>query len=115
MLFRSPQNSPEWSAYYGMTWRGDIMGGEIRVTPSLSYRSDYHLFDTPDPILDQDGYVLADASVVWTAPSRRWEVGLFGRNLTNAYYWSNVAKVGDVARRLTGEPVTYGIQLSAKM
>ena len=100
-----------------MTWRGDILGGEIRVTPSLSYRSDYHLFDTPDPILDQDGYVLADASVVWTAPSRRWEVGLFGRNLTDVRY-----KVGGYSfpgatynnsiSAFYGPPTTYSARLT---
>ena len=114
---REPQNSPEWSAYYGMTWRGDIMGGEIRVTPSLSYRSDYHLFDTPDPILDQDGYVLADASVVWIAPSKQWEVGLFGRNLTDVRY-----KVGGYSfpgatynnsiSAFYGPPTTYSARLT---
>ena len=114
---RKPQNSPEWSAYYGMTWRGDVLGGEIRVTPSLSYRSDYHLFDAPDPILDQKGYVLADASVVWTAPSKRWEVGLFGRNLTDVRY-----KVGGYSfpgatynnsiSAFYGPPTTYSARLT---
>ena len=114
---RKPQNSPEWSAYYGMTWRGDILGGEIRVTPSLSYRSDYHLFDAPDPILDQKGYVLADAAVVWTAPSKRWEVGLFGRNLTDVRY-----KVGGYSfpgatynnsiSAFYGPPTTYSARLT---
>ncbi|MDQ1155100.1 TonB-dependent receptor [Brevundimonas sp. SORGH_AS_0993] len=114
---RKPQNSPEWSAYYGMTWRGDILGGEIRVTPSLSYRSDYHLFDIPDPILDQKGYVLADASVVWTAPGKRWEVGLFGRNLTDVRY-----KVGgysfpgatynNAISAFYGPPTTYSARLT---
>ncbi|WP_292223682.1 TonB-dependent receptor [Brevundimonas sp.] len=114
---RKPQNSPEWSAYYGMTWRGDILGGEIRVTPSLSYRSSYHLFDAPDPILDQKGYVLADASVVWIAPSKRWEVGLFGRNLTDVRY-----KVGGYSfpgatynnsiSGFYGPPTTYSARLT---
>ena len=116
---RTPQNSPEWTAYYGMTWRGDILGGQLRVTPSLSYRSDYHLFDAPDPILDQEGYVLADAAVIWTAPSERWEVGLFGKNLTDVRY-----KVGgysfpgatynDSISAFYGPPTTYSARLTVK-
>jgi len=116
---REPQNSPEWSAYYGMTWRGDILGGEIRVTPSLSYRSDYHLFDTPDPILDQDGYVLADASVIWTAPSGNWELGLFGRNLTDVRYRIGAysfpgATYNDSISAFYGPPTTYSARLTVK-
>ena len=116
---RKPQNSPEWSAYLGMTWRGEILGGDLRVTPSLSYRSDYHLFDAPDPILDQKGYVLADASLIWTAPSKRYEIGLFGRNLTDQEY-----KVGgynfagatynNSIDAFYGPPRTYSAQLTVK-
>ncbi len=51
---REPQNSPEWSAFLGVAWAGNLAGGELSVTPSVSYRSDYHLFDAPDPILDQE-------------------------------------------------------------
>jgi iron complex outermembrane receptor protein len=114
---REPQNSPEWSAYYGMTWRGDILGGELRVTPSLSYRSDYRLFDIPDPILDQEGYVLADASVVWTAPSERWEVGLFGRNLTDVRYRVGAysfpgATYNNSISAFYGPPTTYSARLT---
>ena len=116
---REPQNSPEWSAYYGMTWRGDILGGELRVTPSLSYRSDYHLFDIPDPILDQEGYVLADASVIWTAPSGNWELGLFGRNLTDVRYRVGAysfpgATYNNSISAFYGPPTTYSARLTVK-
>ena len=116
---REPQNSPEWSAYYGMTWRGDIMGGELRVTPSLSYRSDYHLFDIPDPILDQEGYVLADASVIWTAPSGNWELGLFGRNLTDVRYRVGAysfpgATYNNSISAFYGPPTTYSARVTVK-
>ena len=102
-----------------MTWRGDIMGGELRVTPSLSYRSDYHLFDIHDPILDQDGYVLADASVIWTAPSERWEIGLFGRNLTDVRYRVGAysfpgATYNNSISAFYGPPTTYSARLTVK-
>ncbi len=83
---REPQNSPEWTGYLGLTWSGDLRGGALRITPSVSYRSDYHLFDIPDPVLDQDGYALVDLSATWTDPSEKWEIGVFGRNLTDEEY-----------------------------
>jgi iron complex outermembrane receptor protein len=83
---REPQNSPEWSAFWGVTWTGDVAGGELSVTPSISYRSDYHLFDAPDPILDQDAYTLVDLAAIWTAPNGRYQVAFTGKNLTEEEY-----------------------------
>ena len=116
---RQPQNSPEWSAYYGMTFRGDILGGVIRVTPSLSYRSSYHLFDAPDPVLDQKGYVLADAAVTWAAPNGHYEVGFFGRNLTGEEYRVGGynfagATYNNSISAFYGPPRTYSVQLTVK-
>jgi iron complex outermembrane receptor protein len=83
---REPQNSPEWSAFWGVTWSGDLAGGELNITPSISYRSDYHLFDAPDPILDQDAYTLVDLAAIWTTPNGHYQVALTGKNLTDEVY-----------------------------
>lgn len=80
------QNAPEWTGYFGVTWRSELAGGELVVTPSVSYRGDFSQFEFPNPILDQDAYALVDLSLIWTAPSERWSVGLFGKNLTDEEY-----------------------------
>ncbi len=80
------QNAPEWTGYFGLTWRGDLAGGELVVTPSVSYRGDFSQFEFPNPVLDQEAYALVDLSLIWTAPSERWSVGLFGKNLTDEEY-----------------------------
>ena len=83
---RKPQNSPEWSGYLGLTWTGQVATGTLRITPSASYRSDYHLFDAPDPVLDQGAYTLVDLSATWTSHDGAYELGLFGKNLTDERY-----------------------------
>jgi iron complex outermembrane recepter protein len=80
------QNAPEWTGYFGLTWQSQLAGGELMVTPSVSYRDDYSQFEFPNPILDQEAYALVDLSVIWTAPSERWSVGVFGKNLTDEEY-----------------------------
>ncbi|WP_291836982.1 TonB-dependent receptor [Brevundimonas sp.] len=80
------QNAPEWTGYLGFTWIGDVAGGELAVTPSISYRGDYSQFEFPNPVLDQQAYSLVDLSVVWTDPSDRFTVGLYGKNLTDEEY-----------------------------
>jgi len=80
------QNAPKWTGYLGLTWRGDVAGGSLAVTPSVSYRDDYSQFEFPNPVLDQDAFALVDLSVVWTDPSRTWTVGVYGKNLTDEEY-----------------------------
>ncbi|WP_439568913.1 TonB-dependent receptor [Sphingopyxis sp.] len=41
-----------------------------------------------------------------------WRLALYGRNLTNEYYWNSVASAGDGAVRFAGEPRTFGANLS---
>ncbi|HWQ88105.1 TonB-dependent receptor [Brevundimonas sp.] len=80
------QNAPKYTGYFGVTWRGEMDGGELTVTPSVSYRDDYSQFEFPNPILDQDAYALVDLSVVWTDPTDRFTVGVYGKNLNNKEY-----------------------------
>ena len=80
------QNAPKWTGYLGLTWRGDVAGGSLAGTPSVSYRDDYSQFEFPNPVLDQDAFALVDLSVVWTDPSRTWTVGVYGKNLTDEEY-----------------------------
>ena len=80
------QNAPELTGYFGLTWTGQVFGGGLAVTPSVSYRDDYSQFEFPNPILDQQAFSLVDLTVIWTDPSDRWTVGLYGKNLTDEEY-----------------------------
>ncbi|MBU1539089.1 MAG: TonB-dependent receptor [Alphaproteobacteria bacterium] len=80
------QNAPEWTGYLGLTWIGNVGGGELAVTPSISYRGDFSQFEFPNPILDQEAYSLVDLSIVWTDPTDRFTLGLYGKNLTDEEY-----------------------------
>ena len=83
---RKPQNSPDWSGFLGLTYSNTVAGGELRITPSISYRSDYHLFDAPDPVLDQKAYTLVDMAASWTDSSGHYQLSVSGKNLTDERY-----------------------------
>jgi len=116
---RQPQNSPEWSGYLGLNWSAPVFGGELVVVPSVSYRSDYHLFDAPDPVLDQEAYTLVDLAATWTDGSGHYQVGVYGKNLTDEEY-----KVGgynfagatynNSIDAFYGPPRTWQVQLTYK-
>ncbi len=44
----------------------------------------------------------------------KYSVEVFGRNVTNTGYWNNVVHIYDTYDRVTGQPVTYGMTVSAK-
>ncbi len=93
------QNTPEITTRFGFAYNHDIEGlGDLLFTGSASYRDEYFLFSAPNqgfapgssaffpqggPKLDPDKYTVFDLGVNWTSESGQWEMGLFGRNLTD--------------------------------
>jgi len=60
--------------------------GDINFSTTFSYRGKTYQFEIPNPYLDQDGYGLFDASLVYTAPGGRWSLGVHGKNLFDKRY-----------------------------
>jgi len=80
------QNTPKWNGSVSLTYTHDLgERGKIAFIPAASYRSSFSMFETPS-LLDQDGYWLVDASLVWTSADDRYRVGLHGKNLTDEEY-----------------------------
>ncbi len=84
--FRQVQNTPEWTASGTLAYTTPAGAGRLALGTTLSYRSSTNQFEVPSPFLDQEGYALLDASIVYTAPDDRWSIGLYGRNLTDREY-----------------------------
>jgi iron complex outermembrane receptor protein len=52
----------------------------------LSYRSLTHQFETASPFLDQKGYTLLDANLVYSFHESRYSFGVHAKNITNKRY-----------------------------
>ena len=63
---------------------------------------------------DLNAYALLDLRAGVESPDGHWRVGVFGRNVTNKYYWTTVEKSQDAVIRYAGKPATYGVQLGFK-
>ncbi len=83
---RTFQNTPKWTVSGSIAAGIPAMGGNIDASTGLTYRSLTHQFEVPIPALDQPGYVLWDASLVWTADSGNYSIGIHGKNLTDKHY-----------------------------
>jgi len=84
--FREVQNTPKWTASGTLAYSTPIGDGDLSFGTTLSYRSKTYQFEIPNPYIDQKGFALWDASLVYTAPDDRWSLGVFGKNLTNKEY-----------------------------
>ncbi len=84
--FRKVQNTPKWTASGTLDYRAPVGSGSINFSTTLSYRSKTNQFEIPNPYIDQKGFALWDANLVYTAESNRWSLGLHGKNLTNKKY-----------------------------
>ena len=84
----------------------------------MLFRS-YQVFETPIPLLDQKGYWLYDATLIWTDPTDRYQVGLVGRNLSDEQYRVGGynfpgAATGNSVTGFYGPPKTVLLTLQAK-
>jgi iron complex outermembrane receptor protein len=84
--FREVQNTPKWTASGTLGYSTPVGEGDVSFGTTLSYRSKTYQFEVPNPYIDQNGFALLDASLVYTAPDNRWSLGVFGKNLTNKKY-----------------------------
>ena len=84
--FRQVQNTPEWTASGTLAYMTPLGDGRLNLGTTVSYRSSVNQFEIPNPFIDQAGYALWDASIVYTAPDDRWSIGIYGKNLTDKEY-----------------------------
>ena len=84
------QNTPEWTATGTLTYEVPVnlfsTSGLFSVITALSYRDETHIFEVPNPFLDQDSYTLWDLSLIWSQDSGHWNAGIHGKNLTDEEY-----------------------------
>jgi iron complex outermembrane receptor protein len=84
--FRKIQNTPKWTASGTLRYETPLADGTLNLLTTLSYRGKSQQFEIPSPGLDQGGFSLWDASVVYELPHGHWTVGLHGKNLADKRY-----------------------------
>lgn len=59
-----------------------------------------------------DSYGIVNASIGIHSLDDRWALQLWGRNITDTYYWTSVASNANVVVRFPGQAPTYGASLT---
>ncbi len=108
---RAIQNTPEWTASGTLGGNIPVAAGNVYAGATVSYRSKTNQFEIPSPFLDQPGYTLFDANIMWTSDDDRFSLGLHGKNLfdkryiTSGYQFANVGANGAITPTLGTEGV----------
>jgi len=61
-----------------------------------------------------DPFALLDLHAGVEAGGGRFRIWVWGKNVTNTYYWNNVLAYGNAISRFVGEPATFGIGISSR-
>lgn len=106
-------NTPKWQLNGDVSYKfgiNDKVGGFVGST--ITYRSTTSGDFKPNPIVAIDGYTLIDLRAGIEDPDGKWRASLYGRNVTNKYYWTLATRQADTLVRFAGMPATYGIDLT---
>lgn len=100
--------SPKFSYNIGFVYTLETDMGRFALAANDGYKSRYNF--APDGRIRNAAYHLVNSSLTWTAPGGGYDVQLFVKNLTNAYYYATgQASTGGNDLYLPGAPRTYGV------
>ncbi len=106
------QRTPELSANIGASYSTGLAGGVLDLSGTLYYTSDFH-FDTSEQF-EQDAYELLSLKAAWTDPSDTYTISLYGDNLTDSEYRSQVLPQQLGALSMWGTPATVGASINVR-
>ncbi|MEJ7805609.1 MAG: TonB-dependent receptor [Telluria sp.] len=81
----TPKNSANLRLNYDFPMSLAGNGGRVTLIGSASYKDDTSQFETASA-LDQKGYSIYDASILWTSTDSKLRFGLHGKNLGDTHY-----------------------------
>lgn len=100
--FREIQNTPKWTNSATVDLSVPAGSGTLSANATVSYRSKSTQFELPSPYLDQKGYSLFDANLVYDLG--RVQIGLHGKNLFDKRYITSGYQFLTV-NPVTGQPI----------
>lgn len=106
------QRSPDFTANLGASYVTGLAGGVLTLSSNLYYTSKFW-FD-PSEQFEQQAYTVLGARAQWVDRSERYTIALFGDNLTDERYRTQVLFNSIGIGNTWSAPVTVGVQLGAR-
>jgi iron complex outermembrane receptor protein len=116
---RSLLRSPDHAAYVGLRYERRLAGGgRIPVSVDYSYKGDYYFDFSVVPEtewLEQDAYGVLNIRAAYVTVGGDWEIGVWGRNLTDASYYEDAVLFTASSRIVYADPRTYGVDFKLRL
>ena len=103
------QNTPAFTLSAGGSWDIPTAVGKFTLAGNYYYNDGY--VGTPDERVVQPHYNTVDASVTWRHPDDHVYVRLWGKNLTDAFYRTQIGASNSGDNGTNAAPRTYGVTL----
>ncbi|WP_439136427.1 TonB-dependent receptor, partial [Pseudomaricurvus sp.] len=103
------QRSPEFTATLGVNYFTSLLEGTLNLSGNLYHTSDFY-FDSSENYA-QDSYQLLSLRAEWTSPSERYNVAVYGDNLTDEHYRNQVIPQFYGVLNSWGAPRTVGVSV----
>ncbi|TCM19767.1 iron complex outermembrane receptor protein [Novosphingobium sp. PhB165] len=101
------QNTPSFTASMGGSYDLETGMGKFTLAGNYYYNSGY--VGSPDERVKQSSYNTVDASLTWRSLDDNLFVRLWGKNLTNAFYWGQIGATNSGDNGTYAAPRTYGV------
>ncbi|GGI71480.1 TonB-dependent receptor [Polymorphobacter multimanifer] len=111
--------TPRWTYSLSGEYRqplGDRLG-QLRLRADWQYRSRLSYQLEADPLEVQPGYGLLNLRATWALPDDRWQIAVFGTNVTDTEYLTNAQDTlagNGTAFGGIGRPAEWGIEVGVK-
>ncbi len=107
-------NTPQWQVNADAEYRFPLGSGALSamIGASGTMRSSSPAAFGENPIFQLPSQALLDLRAGIENEDAGWSAQVWGRNVTNAFYYNNVTHLTDYVSRLAGMPATYGLTFS---
>jgi iron complex outermembrane receptor protein len=92
--------SYEWAATEALSWR---------VAVDFNYKDEYQSSIDESPLFHIEDYMIWNSRMGISANDGTWQLMLWGRNLTDEYYYTSANLSNDYWFRTAGQGATYGL------
>lgn len=108
--------TPEWSVSGLARYDHDLGSrGSVYAQTSFSYKDDQFFSTDNDPIVGQEAYTVVNARFGYETPDGRFGLAVFGKNITDETYLTNVFDIGPLFgwyQRFYAPPEMWGVEMT---
>lgn len=107
--------APKWQFAGAADYNFPLVEGlNAFVGGNLTYNSSTYSIVGRDPSAVISDFTLIDLRAGLETADKKYRLSIWGKNITNQYYWTNAAAVNDAKVRFAGRPATYGVTVGAR-